>query len=537
MGADAIANGAPGTLPEKPPAGEAEEDRWDVEDSHFWATTGKRVAFRNLAISVPALLLAFAVWLYWSIVIVQMRNLAFPFTQAQLYTLPALAGLTGATLRIPNSFLIAVSGGRNVIGLTTFLLAVPALGVGIALADPTTSYVTFAIFAALSGIGGGAFASSMSNISFFFPKRMQGLALGVNAGVGNLGVSVAQILVPYVMTFGLFGALAGAPRAVPEALGGGSSWIQNAGLVWVPLLLVVALLAFFLMNNLPMHRTGPAPIAIGKAVWLEMTGLIGSAVGIALLLGVDIPIPDLLKTLVVLTVTTVVTLALMRYAAPRAVRESLKSQFVIFREKHNWTMTWLYVMTFGSFIGFSAAFPKLIQDVFGRLPDGSANPLAPDPMAYAWLGPLVGSIARPIGGWISDKWGGARVTHWTTVVMIGATLGVAWFVRAASGSDAPQDVFWPFFALFMLLFITTGVGNGSTFRMVPVIFEPKLAGPVLGWTSAIAAYGSFIIPRIFGQQIENGTPEYALYGFAAYYLSCVAVNWWYFARKNAEVPC
>ncbi len=264
MGADAIANGAPGTLPEKPPAGEAEEDRWDVEDSHFWATTGKRVAFRNLAISVPALLLAFAVWLYWSIVIVQMRNLAFPFTQAQLYTLPALAGLTGATLRIPNSFLIAVSGGRNVIGLTTFLLAVPALGVGIALADPTTSYVTFAIFAALSGIGGGAFASSMSNISFFFPKRMQGLALGVNAGVGNLGVSVAQILVPYVMTFGLFGALAGAPRAVPEALGGGSSWIQNAGLVWVPLLLVVALLAFFLMNNLPMHRTGPAPIAIGN---------------------------------------------------------------------------------------------------------------------------------------------------------------------------------------------------------------------------------------------------------------------------------
>lgn len=521
------------------PGGQApDRGRWDVEDEGFWERTGKRVAFRNLAVSIPALLLAFAVWLYWSIIIVQMRNLDFDFTQAQLYTLPALAGLTGATLRIPNSFMIAISGGRNVIGLTTALLILPAAGVGFALQDPSTSYVTFAILAALSGVGGGAFASSMSNISFFFPKRMQGLALGLNAGLGNIGVSIMQVLLPWVMTFAAFGALSGAPRMLPDELGGAATWIQNCGLVWVPILAVVAICAFLFMNNLPIHRTGSAPKALGKAAWLELMGLIGAGVGIALLLGVEIPgVPDLLKIAVVLTVTVGLTLALMRYVAPKEVRESLASQFVIFRKKHNWTMTWLYTMTFGSFIGFSAAFPKLIQDVFGVLPGGAANPNAPDPLAFAWLGPLVGSLARPVGGWISDKWGGARVTHWTTLVMIGATLGVAFYVKAASGSETPEAHFWPFFGLFMVLFIATGVGNGSTFRMVPFIFESKLAGPVLGWISAVAAYGAFLIPRIFGQQIQAGTPEWALYGFAGYYVTCVAVNWWYYARKNAEIPC
>jgi NNP family nitrate/nitrite transporter-like MFS transporter len=406
-----------------------------------------------------------------------------------------------------------------------------------ALQDPSTSYTVFAVLAALSGFGGGAFASSMSNISFFFPKRMQGLSLGLNAGLGNIGVSIMQVLLPWAMTLAVFGAMSGEPRHLPEALGGAAVWIQNCGLVWVPILAAVTILAFVFMSNLPIHDTGATPVALGKALWLDFVGLVGSAVGIALLLGVEVPVPDLLEVFVVLSVTVCVTLALMRYLTPRAVRESLSSQFAIFKEKHNWSMTWLYTMTFGSFIGFSAAFPKLIQDVFGSLPDGSPNPAAPSPLAYAWLGPLVGSLVRPVGGWMSDKWGGARVTHWSTLVMIGACLGVAYYVKAASAATAPETFFWPFFGLFMVLFITTGIGNGSTFRMVPIIFTPKLAGPVLGWISAIAAYGAFLIPRIFGQQIQAGTPEHALYGFAGYYVTCVAVNWWYFARKNAEAPC
>ena len=252
---------------------------WDVERADFWRSTGSKIAFRNLLVSIPCLLFAFAIWLYWSIIIVQMQNLGFPFTTAQLYTLPAIAGLAGATLRIPNSFMIAISGGRNVIAVTTALLILPAAGVGIALQDPSTSYIVFATLAALSGIGGGGFASSMSNISFFFPKRMQGLSLGLNAGLGNVGVSIMQVVLPWVMTFAVFGALSGDARQLPDALGGGMVWIQNSGLVWVPALAVFSVLAFVLMNNLPMHKVGSTPIAVGKMLWLELMGLVGAGDG------------------------------------------------------------------------------------------------------------------------------------------------------------------------------------------------------------------------------------------------------------------
>ena len=505
--------------------------RWDPEDEAFWNASGRAHAMRNLWISIPCLLCAFAVWLYWSIIIVQMQNLGFPFTKSQLYTLTAVAGLVGATLRIPNSFFIALAGGRNVIAVTTALLILPALGAGIALQDKTTPYSTFAILAALSGIGGGAFASSMSNISFFFPKRMQGLSLGLNAGLGNIGVSVMQVFLPFAMTFGIFGALGGAGFPLPEELGGGVIWIQNCGLVWVPVLAVLAILAWIWMDNLPIHDVGAAPKAIGRMLWLLVLGFAAGGAGLYLLLGLG------WNMWIVLPVTIVLTLLSMRYLTPVQVRDNLAGQFAIFGKKHNWVMTWLYTMTFGSFIGYSAAFPKLIQDVFGSLPDGSVNPNAPDPLAYAWLGPLVGSAVRPIGGWLSDRLGGARVTQWDTIVMILSALGVAYYVERAGVSDAPERYFIPFLALFLLLFVTTGIGNGSTFRMIPIIFESEQAGPVLGWTSAVAAYGAFIIPRVFGGQIQNGTPEYALYGFAVYYASCLVVNWWFYARKNAEIPC
>ena len=285
------------------------------------------------------------------------------------------------------------------------------------------------------------------------------------------------------------------------------------------------------MNNLPQHDVGPAPVAIAKTLWLLLLGFAAAGAGLYLLLAMG------WNMWIVLPLTIILTLGLMRFVTPGGVRKNLRGQFAIFREKHNWVMTWLYTMTFGSFIGYSAAFPKLIQDVFGYLPDGSINPDAPNPFAYAWLGPLVGSLVRPIGGWMSDKLGGARVTHWDTIVMILSALGVAWAVKAAGASETPEAYFLPFLGLFLVLFITTGIGNGSTFRMIPMIFTKEQAGPVLGWTSAIAAYGAFIIPKVFGGQIKMGTPEYALYGFALYYLSCLAVNWWYYARKNAEIRC
>ncbi len=550
----------------KPEAGSERTPRhvlphWDVEDESFWKNTGRKIANRNLWVSIPNLLCGFSVWLYWGMVakFIQRAHFAdtnlFAFTEwndgvpmggddyrALLFRLPAVAGLVGATLRIPNSFMIAICGGRNVKFMTTLLLLLPALGAGIALRSPDTPFLTLILLACLSGVGGGAFASSMSNISFFFPKRMQGLALGLNAGLGNAGVSVMQFLLPWIITFGAFGTLGGEPYQVGDT----ELWIQNAGLVWVPILAVFGVLAFLLMNNMPQHDCGSTSASVGRYLWLTTLGFVGAGTGVWLLLTPWGGFPPLLKTFLILVIAVVVTLQAMKRLTPKETRASLDSQFAIFRNKHNWVMTWLYTMTFGSFIGYANAFPKLIDDVFGVIrvaPDGSPlaegllNPNAPVSSRYIWIGAGVGALIRPLGGWLSDKLGGARVTQWDTVVMIGATIGAGWFVAQASQSPNPEQFFMPFLLLFILLFATTGIGNGSTFRMIPMIFEKEQAGPVLGWTSAIAAYGAYLIPNLFAAQIKAGTPEYALYGFAGYYASCLVVNWWFYARKNAEIPC
>ena len=541
---------------------------WNVEDSGFWEKTGKKIANRNLWISIPNLLCGFSVWLYWGMVAKFIQRLHFadpnlfnftflndgqPYSgdgyRALLFTLPAVAGLAGATLRIPNSFMIAICGGRNVKFMTSVMLLIPALGAGLALRSQGTPFWVFVVLAASSGVGGGAFASSMSNISFFFPKRMQGLSLGLNAGLGNLGVSVMQFLLPWIITFGAFGGLGGDPYQFTADGKLVEVWVQNAGLVWVPILAILAALAFFAMDNLPQHDCGPTPVAIGKYLWLTMLGFAGAAVGIAVLLGpriLGLDINPLLWTFIVLIIVVPTTLAMMRYLTPKTIKEPLQAQFAIFSNKHNWVMTWLYTMTFGSFIGYANAFPKLIDDVFGvirvdangvALAEGLVNPNAPISAKYIWIGAGVGALIRPLGGWLSDKFGGAKVTQWDTYVMIGATIGAGYFVSLASKSATPEQYFVPFLLLFVLLFATTGIGNGSTFRMIPIIFSKEQAGPVLGWTSAIAAYGAYLIPKVFATQIKAGQPQYALYGFAVYYASCLVVNWWFYARKGAEKPC
>jgi NNP family nitrate/nitrite transporter-like MFS transporter len=512
--------------------------KWDVENDQFWDKEGKSIATKNLWISIPALLLAFSVWLMWGMLIVQMKKMGFTLgmnpqtpedwanVNAMLWTLPAVAGLAGATLRIPNGFLIGIGGGRNVIFITTALLLIPAFGAGWAMGNKDVPYAVLAVLAATSGFGGGNFSSSMSNISYFYPKRVQGTSLGLNAGLGNLGVSTMQFLIPIMLASGAFSTgmqMPGTEKIV---------FIQDAAWVWVPLIAIVTIAAFFGMNNLKSAtpKLGNYAGEFSKIILLLAFGVAAAAVGAYMLIALKINMWIVLPTVVI------ITLALMKFLSPGELKANLDSQFAIFSNKHTWIMTIIYTMTFGSFIGYAASFPKLIQDIFG----GEINPFA-----YAFLGPLVGALIRPLGGWLADKVGsGARVTTWSTILQVVSALAVAYFivqareVAAVSGAaEAAAQYWWPFFWGFMFLFAGTGIGNGSTFRSIPYIFNKAQAGPVLGWTAAIAAYGAFIMPKLFGQQIKAGHAEYAIYGFVAYYMLCLVLNFWYYDRKNSEIQC
>ncbi len=449
---------------------------WDPEDPVFWDAEGRGIANRNLWISIPSLALAFSVWMVWSVVVVNLPNAGFAFSIRELFWLSALPALCGAGLRVVYSFMVPIFGGRRWTAISTALLLLPTLGMGFAVRDPATPYSTFVVLALLCGFGGGNFASSMANINFFFPNVQKGTALGLNAGLGNLGVSLVQFVVPMVITAGLFGSIGGAPQTWTQGGETGQMWLQNAGFVWVPFIAICAV-----------------------AAWLWMDDL-------------------------------------------ATARASLSQQLVIFRSNHTWIMCWLYLGTFGSFIGYSAGFPLLSKSQF---PLGNA-------LAYAWLGPLIGALIRPLGGWLSDKLGGAKVTFWNFIAMVFGVLGVLYFLPQGGQGGS----FYGFLAMFMLLFMTAGIGNGSTFHMIPAIFLKERqrlaagrgraaeeravrdanseAAAALGFASAIGAFGGFFIPMSYGASISiTGTAESALYLFILFYLSCIAITWWFYARRSA----
>ncbi len=453
--------------------------KWEPENTEFWGKEGKSIANRNLWISIPALMLAFSVWMLWSVVAANLDKAGFKFTKDQLFFLTALPALSGATLRIFYSFLIPIFGGRKWTAISTASLLIPAIGMGFALQDPTTSYSTLLILALLCGLGGGNFSSSMANISFFFPKSKKGYATGMNAGIGNLGVSVVQFVTPLVISSAVFGAAVSGDGFLYHSVRTNTDkvyWLANAGFIWVPFILVATIAAWFGMND----------VASAKA--------------------------------------------------------SFADQAVIFKRKHNWLMCWLYLGTFGSFIGFSAGFAMLIKVQFPEV----------DVAKFAFLGPFAGALARPFGGVLADKIGGARLSFWVFAAMI---LTIAVGILPALHSHQ----FMLFLVSFIGMFILTGLGNGSTFCMIPTIFltereraagkgeaalkqarldAGKESAAVLGFTSAIAAYGGFFIPQGFGTAIKlTGSPDAALYTFIVFYITCLAVTWYYYSRKGAEMPC
>jgi len=451
-------------------------DSWNPEDQEFWESKGKYVARRNLVFSIFAEFLGFSVWQLFSIVAALLPAIGFTFDANELFWLVALPGLIGATMRFPYTFAVGLFGGRNWTITSALLLLIPCVLLGVIVQNPETPFWLFAVAAALGGLGGGNFSSSMANISYFYPNHKKGAALGINAAGGNLGVGVVQFLVPTLVSLGA--TLGGSQTKTDPATGAPSQvFVQNGAFFWVPLIVLAAICAYFFMNNLRVSQASP------------------------------------------------------------------REQAVVTKRKHTWIMSYLYIGTFGSFIGYSASFPLLIKTQF---PENLSL------VFWAPLGPILGSLVRPLGGWLSDRYGGARITFWTFAVMIGAALGVLYFLEAGS--------FAGFLTMFLILFAATGIGNGSTYRMIPSIFrierereaegqgegiltEARCQGLkesafALGFAGAIAAYGGFIIPRAYGSSIDaTGGPQTALFAFVIYYTTCIVVTWWFYFRRNAGILC
>ena len=457
---------APGARPEiSPPARSSSWlATWTPEDPAFWAAEGRRRAWRTLALTTITLVLSFSTWFVMSVIAVRLPQIGFKFDTMQLFWLAAMPGLAGGSLRIVHTFLIPIFGTRAVISVATLLKIVPCVGIAFAVTNPETPFWLFMVLAFLAGFGGGDFSSYMPSTSLFFPKRLQGTALGIQAGVGNFGVSLTQFVTPWIIGFAAFGSLGGGSQTFVKGAVQKPIWLQNAVVWYVPLLLVLGIAAWALLRSVP-------------------------------------------------------------------VKASFREQLDIFRNKHTWSMTWLYVMTFGSFSGYSAAFPLMIKTIYGKFPD------APDPLAYAFYGPLIGSTIRVLMGPPSDsgKRAGSILTALSGLGLVGCALAVTRFVNPTSMAE------FPYFVASMLgLFFFSGIGNASTFRQIPIIFShsPRQGASVLGWTGAIAAYGPFAFSSLIGAAMTQwGSASHFFYGAIAFYAVGLVVNFWYYLRPGAEVPC
>ncbi|MEU6606835.1 nitrate/nitrite transporter [Streptomyces shenzhenensis] len=440
---------ATGTAPAPSGGGGRWIQDWDPEDETFWRTTGERIARRNLFFSVLSEHIGFSIWTLWSVLVLFMGP-EYGLTPADKFLLTSMVTLVGAVVRVPYTFAVAIFGGRNWTIVSAGLLLLPTVA-AFAVMEPGTSFTTFLWVGLLAGIGGGNFASSMTNINAFFPLRQKGWALGLNAGGGNVGVPVIQLIALAIIGAG------GGPRVL---LG-----------VYIPLIVVAAVLAAVFMDNLATVKND--------------TG---------------------------------------------AARDAA-------RDGHTWIMSFLYIGTFGSFIGYSFAFGQVLTTQFGRTP-----------LQAAWLtfiGPLLGSLVRPLGGRLADRYGGARITLWTYVAMAAATA----VLIVASLRESPAL----FVVAFVVLFSLTGLGNGSTYKMIPGIFQAKalaagltgeeaarygrrLSGASMGLIGAVGALGGVGINLAFRQSfLSFGSGTGAFVTFLAFYAVCFAVTWAVYLRRPAAL--
>ncbi|MBM7804583.1 NNP family nitrate/nitrite transporter-like MFS transporter [Geodermatophilus bullaregiensis] len=440
-----------------PPRGGRWIDDWRPEDPAFWESTGRRVARRNLFFSVFSEHVGFSIWSLWSVVVLFLPESVYGIDPAGKFLLTTLPTALGAFVRLPYTFAVAKFGGRNWTIVSAALLLVPTIATAVVL-EPGVSYTTLLVVSCLAGVGGGNFASSMANINAFYPDRLKGWALGLNAGGGNLGVPVIQLVGLLVL------ATAGAehPRTVL--------------VVYLPLVVVAAVGAALLMDNLSTARN-----------------------------------------------------------QPRAMREAT-------REPHTWIMSFLYIGTFGSFIGFGFAFGQVLQNQFAS---DFATPLAA--ASLTWLGPLLGSLIRPLGGSLADRFGGARITFWNFVAM---AAGAGVVLTASRVGSLPL-----FVVGFVLLFVLSGLGNGSTYKMIPAIFRTqaqqavaagadgadadrralRMSGALIGIAGAVGAFGGVLVNLAFRQSfLTTGSGDGAYLAFIAFYAVCVVVTWVVYLRPTSR---
>lgn len=446
-------------------------EKWDPEDDFFWNTTGKKIAKKTLIITTFSLILSFASWFLMSSVATKLHSIGFDFTEKQLYWLVAISGLAAGVSRVAHSFLIPIYGTRHTLTFSTFSKIIPLIALAVAVMNLNTPFWVFVIIAFFLGAGGGDFSSFMPSTNLFFPNKEKGAALGVQAGVGNYGVSIVQFLTPVLIGMAIIGApqLMEYVDAATKEVMYEEIYLQNAILVYVPFALIMGFLCWFGLRSVP-------------------------------------------------------------------VRVSFKEQLDIFGDKHTWFCTITYILTFGTFAGLSAAFPMMIKSLYG----GFEN--APNPLKYAFYGPLISSTARILFGFVADKVGGAILT---TIAGVGIVSGCAALVFFDLTAPTSMDQFPYFIAVILLIFFFTGIGNASTFKQYPTVFKDnqRKASGVIGWTSAVAAFGSFVVPFFIGHVIASSYESQGVKSangffvwFVVFCIGATVINWYYYQRKGCERP-
>jgi NNP family nitrate/nitrite transporter-like MFS transporter len=447
-------------------------ESWDPENEETW---DKHLAWRTLWITTFSLTMCFVAWFLPSAIVPKLNPLGYQFTQSQLYWLASIPGLAAGLLRIVWMVVPPIMGTRKMVTLTTLLLIFPILGWGVRVQSPTAPYWELLVLAFLSGIGGGAFSGFMPSTSYFFPRRMQGTALGLQAGIGNFGVSLVQLLTPWLIGFGMIGFLGSSQTLSFVGQPDHEVWYQNAAFIWIPLLLICAAIAWHFLRSVP-------------------------------------------------------------------VKANIKQQFDIFRNQDTWWMTLIYIMTFGSFAGLSAQFGLLMANLYGignkEIVSGSGAAAKiliegyapPDVVKYVFLGPLVGAGARVLFAPITDRTGGGI---WTLVSGIGLVGSIAFTITTltpdTTSAATLQSGFTSFLWGMLAIFLFAGIGNASTFKQMPMIFERRQAGGVIGWTAAIAAFGPFL----FGVGLTIMTPVTFYFIGIAWALMCIAITWLRYVRPGA----